>query len=156
MLSTPATVPPATIWAIIDLDGTLCDITHRLHILSEPKKKWAEFHALLVDDIPNLAISIIMRAIRGYGVRIALCTGRPEEYRDETMDWLRKHAIDWDRLLMRPEGNYQSDDLVKPALAADAGLTKDNVLFIMEDRDKMVRMWRQLGFVCFQVQEGAY
>lgn len=143
-------------WIVIDLDGTLCDNTHRLHVLSRQPRNWDLFHSMLDKDSPKPAVACVVRSMRGYGFRAALCTGRPERYRDDTMNWLQRHAVDWDRLLMRPDGNKESDDIVKPALVAEAGIVLGNTLFIMEDRDKMVRCWRLLGFTCFQVQEGAY
>lgn len=143
-------------WAIFDLDGTICNNTHRLHILEMLPRDWDRFHSYLHKDTPNEAVVMTMRALQALGIKIALCTGRTETYRDQTIAWLRRHDLAWDRLLMRPEGNKQSDDIVKPALADDCGFSPDNVLFVMEDRDKMVRKWRQIGYVCFQVQEGAY
>ena len=35
-------------------------------------------------------------------------------------------------------------------------LKKEDVHFILEDRDSMVQKWRELGYTCLQVREGNF
>lgn len=41
---------------IFDLDGTLCDITHRLHFIEGDNKDWDGFYKACPADIPKPAI----------------------------------------------------------------------------------------------------
>lgn len=55
---------------------------------------------------------------------------------------------------MRPENCYVPDNaLKKPWL--DQGLFGpiENILFVVEDRDRMVQMWRGAGLTCLQVEQ---
>ena len=61
---------------------------------------------------------------------------------------------------MRPHNNFTPDDILKQELMLKAqkelNFEKDDVLCIFEDRSKVVKMWRDLGYTCFQVRDGDY
>jgi FMN phosphatase YigB (HAD superfamily) len=144
---------------VVDLDGTLCNAKHREHLAQSGL--WDDFHALLVEDEPN---SDVKEFCEIYGfkwdVQIVFCTGRNDRWRNETLNWLSKHRIYADDLLMRPDGNYDSDTVIKPKMLcqwlADNCLKESDVMVILEDRDKMVDCWRNLGFNCWQVRASGY
>lgn len=144
---------------VVDLDGTLCDCSHRVHLAQA--KQWEEFHKGIPEDKVYEDVHQIMSALLGY-YDIILLTSRDEKTRQATMDWFEANKIlDFvDELLMRPEGNHESDHILKPRLLMEyfgsLERAKEKVLFILEDRDKVVQIWRDLGFRCWQVQAGAY
>lgn len=139
---------------ICDLDGTLGDIQHRaIHAVN---KDWPRFNGLLGEDPVIHATAELLRAYMARGYIVVLCTGRSEEYRDATIEWLNRNEIQWHRLLMRPRGNFESDTLIKPGLVVEAGYTVDRVLMILEDRWKMVETWRSMGYTCWQVAPSTY
>jgi hypothetical protein len=41
-------------------------------------------------------------------------------------------------------------------LEADFLIKGDQIAFIMEDQDKLVAMWRELGYTCLQPRPGAF
>ena len=62
---------------------------------------------------------------------------------------------------MRPTGHpwqYMKDDLLKKGWLNDIfpGEKKDRILCVFDDRDKVVKMWRDEGLTCMQVAEGAF
>jgi hypothetical protein len=57
---------------------------------------------------------------------------------------------------MRPNGDLRHDTEVKPELLATAGITPENTVCILEDRNSMVKKWRELGFTCLQVEDGDF
>jgi hypothetical protein len=59
-------------------------------------------------------------------------------------------------LLMRPRGDRRDDPTVKPELLVARGIVPENTAFILEDRNRMVKRWRELGFTCWQVAEGDF
>jgi hypothetical protein len=88
-----------------------------------------------------------------------------------TEQWLLKHEISVDHLIMRPDHDWRSDHELKPKMLVDfiTGLDPEKVWteehlavsrkvvwFILEDRDKVVEAWRNLGFRCWQTQPGGY
>jgi predicted kinase len=87
---------------------------------------------------------------------IVLLSGRGEEYREETEGWLARHAVPYDELWMRPAGDTRRDDIVKAELF-DAHLRhRFNVRVSLDDRDRVVALWRRMGLPTWQVNYGNF
>lgn len=144
---------------IFDLDGTLADIEHRLHFIQGSVKDWDGFYAACIGDAPKPDIIELIQMCEDAGHRIIISSGRSEDVRKETEDWLFEHDISYDELFMRPNKCYTPDQALKKAWL-DQGVfgPKDDILFVVEDRDRMVKMWRDQGLTCLQcdqwVEEG--
>lgn len=132
---------------ICDLDGTLCDHEHRKHLLSN----FDEYNSKLHLDNPKQAIREIL-VMMGKAYHIILITGRPIKHQPETEQWLDKHGIKYSGLFMRPEGDMRPDVALKRAIFHEHVVNPDDVLFVMEDRDCVVDLWRSLGLTCLQVE----
>lgn len=147
-------------WIVVDLDGTLCDCSHRVHLAQA--KLWDEFNSGITEDKPNMAIVSLIESMSRHDYRVLLCTGRDEEYKKPTMDWLFKMKLSpfFEELLMRPKGNRDPDHEVKLQLIEDFFGSREkalaDVLFTLEDRDRVVLAFRDAGFQCFQVTAGNY
>jgi hypothetical protein len=143
---------------IVDLDGTLCDSAHRDHLAMAGL--WEEFHSGLTDDKVHKDVAEVITIMSDAGYLIIGLTGRNEKFRYKTLGWLGLNKISLDHLIMRPDNNYQSDYTLKPRMLADQFGSQEsalnNVLMILEDRDKVVEAWRNLGYRCWQVQPGGY
>jgi len=57
---------------------------------------------------------------------------------------------------MRSDGDYRADQVVKEELFRNQVEPKYDVIGVIDDRDKVVTMWRRLGLVCFQVAQGDF
>jgi hypothetical protein len=88
------------------------------------------------------------------GIRIILCSGRSEEHRPETVEWLAQHGVNYHELLLRRDGDRRTDVVVKREILA--GLDKSKILFVVEDRSRVVEMWRSEGLVCLQCAPGEF
>jgi hypothetical protein len=151
---------------IFDLDGTLADCSHRLHFVQSKPKNWKAFYAGIPHDQPIRETMHILHCLNvscdGVGYRwnrIIFCTGRSEEYRDTTVNWLATHAGEWTRqvpLYMRPTGDHRPDFEIKALLLATMHVDGYTPRVAFEDRDQVVDMWRRNGLVCYQVAKGAY
>ena len=78
---------------VFDVDGVLADVRHRLRYVERRPKDWDSFFAAMDDDGP-LADGIAMaqeRAAEGH--RVVYLTGRNEDYRSLTRDWLVRHGL---------------------------------------------------------------
>ena len=143
---------------IIDLDGTLCDLTHRRHYVQrESKKDWKGFFAEIDKDVPNPAVSMIYNMTVADGLAVIFLSGRPSEHRKVTERWLDKHGFeDYFALFMRPFNNKGDDTIIKEQLYRKYVEPYFDVKLVLDDRTRIVNMWRQLGLHCFQVAEGDF
>lgn len=85
---------------IFDLDGTLCDISHRLHFIENGNKDWDGFYAACPDDVPKPAIIELNGMCHDAGHKIIISSGRSENVRTETYNWLTFHGVYFDQLHM--------------------------------------------------------
>jgi FMN phosphatase YigB (HAD superfamily) len=154
--------PGQTPLVVFDLDGTLADITHRLHFIeNEGQEDYASFYKACVDDKPVDAVIQILVHMQAAGFKILIATCRSDEVEDETREWIEKHIGKGNdltyQLLMRPkEDDTTPDDVMKRQWVFDGKINHDTVLCVFEDRDKVVKMWRELGIPCFQVAPGDF
>jgi len=142
---------------VIDLDGTLCDDSHREHLVIA--KEYDAYHALLRDDVPWPDVKAYLSLLGLDSVTVAL-TARPETYRAATHDWLIEHECVFDHVLMRGKDDFRNITEVKPELLRmflqENDYSPEDVLVILEDREHMVEKWRNLGYRCWQVRPGGY
>lgn len=143
---------------IFDLDGTLALIDHRRHLVEGKDKDWDKFFAECKNDLPNWPVIRALHALIVAGVECWIVSGRSEAVRDMTVKWLNEHV--WDTnvtpLIMRPVKDTTPDDELKLKWLTDGTLPRDRILCSYDDRDKVVKMWRENGVSCFQVAPGSF
>ncbi len=141
-----------------DLDGTLCDVEHRTHHVRKPegvKKDWAAFFRDIPLDPVNEPVMAVLRKFEDT-YKIVYCSGRDENQRKPTTEWLKKHAAPIGLLFMRPRNDSRQDYIVKEILLDFEILTRYDILFCLDDRDQVVQMLRKRGLTVFQVAEGDF
>ena len=57
---------------------------------------------------------------------------------------------------MRDKGNFEPDEIIKEQIFHKEIEPNYNVLAVFDDRDKVVKMWRNLGLLCNQVYWGNF
>lgn len=147
---------------IFDLDGTLALIEHRRHFVECPRDEqdWPSFYAACDKDEPNIPVITMLETLFLFGAEVWIFSGRSDEVREKTEDWLLRNTILGRReinLTMRPAGDYTPDDKLKKQWL-DNMLPEDRerLVAVFEDRDRMVKMWRENGVACFQVAPGDF
>lgn len=141
---------------LFDLDGTLCDVEHRRKYVQIEPKNWDAFNSACVLDGPNLHVLYIHNLIKDFGHKIIYCSGRAGEYRPQTLEWLKKIGVSDPDLRMRKEKDRRSDDIVKKEILDSILEDGFDPIFAVDDRDQVVRMWRENGVPCFQCNYGDF
>ncbi|MEX2535054.1 MAG: HAD family acid phosphatase [Trueperaceae bacterium] len=142
---------------ICDLDGTLADIEHRVHhIRGGRPRDWDAFFQACPDDLPIHNTIHLVQRLHEVGFCVLIVSGRSDLVRAETEEWLEKHEVPYDRLLMRRDMDHRSDTIVKAEMVDELGIGPEDVLMVLDDRNKVVDMWRERGFHTFQVAPGDF
>lgn len=141
---------------IIDIDGTLANVDHRVKFVRQEPKDWKSFHGGLSDDSVHHWCQEIIESFVARNYEILLLTGRGEEYREETISWLKENQITFHKLFMRARADRREDEIVKKEIYQKEISAHHNVLFVIEDRKKVVKMWRELGLICLQCDWGDF
>ena len=143
---------------IVDIDGTLALINGR-----NPYDD-----TLIHTDKPNkYIVDIVNRFKRLYDYewvssngrinnRIILMSGRMDKCRNQTEKWLKDNIIPYDILYMRKTDDFRQDSIVKKELYEEHIKGKYYVEAVFDDRDQVVKMWRDEGLLCCQVYYGNF
>lgn len=138
---------------VFDLDGTLANDNHRNHWLQMRPKRWTEYFKECHKDLPNTQVIKICNQLYRLGYWVVILTGRSDEVKYQTEKWLMQNNVHHSELIMRPEGLWIEDiEFKKDAIAS----YMHRIQWAFDDRNRSVKMWRELGITCFQVAEGDF
>lgn len=140
----------------VDIDGTVADGSHRIHFINTKPKNWPAYEKSQHLDTPIQWVIDIVNEFYNKGTTVVFVSGRSDRNKQKTVDWLAKHKVQYGLLRMRKDGDYRSDDIVKKEILDELttmGLYPDLVL---DDRDRVVAMWRENNIKVIQVAEGDF
>lgn len=142
---------------LFDIDGTLCDVTHRLGHIQKKPADWDAFFAACVDDLPIPEVIDVARALKAAGHNLVLVSGRSDSVRQQTAEWFRDRDIYiFKEMYMRKADDHRQDNIVKEELLDEILKTHPAIAGVFEDRQQVVDMYRARGIRVFQVAEGKY
>ena len=171
---------------IFDLDGTLADVTMRRDVADHAKfssqpppkvygesyhkynkrkerhhqdmwwKRWQDPEVIMTDK-PNTHVVSICKLMKEFmGCAIIITSARTAKNMTVTKEWLAKYNIYYDELFMRPEGDFTPDNIFKKRILDKFILPKYEVLMAFDDRNQVVKMWRDNDIPCLQVADGDF
>jgi hypothetical protein len=139
---------------IFDIDGTLADVSERIHHVKKKPKNWNAFFQGMAQDKAIHSMVRLCNVLYASGIKILLCSGRNEEHRPQTVQWLAQQEVNYHELILRCDGDMRNDTVVKREMLA--GIDRSKILFVVEDRSRVVEMWRSEGLVCLQCAPGEF
>ena len=139
---------------IFDIDGTLADVSERIHHVKKKPKNWNAFFQGMAQDKAIHSMVRLCNILYESGIKIVLCSGRNEEHRPQTVQWLAQQGVNYHKLILRRDGDMRSDVIAKREMLA--GIDRSEILFVVEDRSRVVEMWRSEGLVCLQCAPGEF
>lgn len=134
---------------IVDIDGTVT--------LMAGKRGPHEYEKVSGDE-PNYPVINLVKMLRDQGSEIIFTSGRTDFCREDTGQWLQDYIFPdgFFYLLMRTHGDHRPDNVVKLEIFNRFIRDEYNVQLVLDDRDQVVKAWRNLGLTCLQVAEGAF
>lgn len=153
---------------IFDLDGTLADIGHRRHLVSGDRNNWDEFFRQCVNDKPIAPVITLFKALRRQGEHLQIWSGRSDIVLWDTRIWLTKHVFEGDTLWYDPEypqhvplrmrkrGDNTPDAVLKGQWLQEVLSAGYAIDLVVDDRKRVVEMWRSRGILTLQCAEGEY
>lgn len=147
----PDTSKPKAI--IVDIDGTLANNKQRSPY---------DLTQLHTDTVKEEVFNLI-KMYKKDNHKILLVSGRHMGNKDDdncyctaTHDWLRKNKIPYDALYMRRHNDTRKDDVVKEEIFWNRLASNYNIKVAIDDRNRVVEMWRRIGVKCLQVEFGEF
>lgn len=130
---------------IVDVDGTLVDVSSVRHHVTGKKRNFDKFHADSAHCPPITQTLDWCADMVAAGHLIVVVTARMGKWRDLTQAWIDKHLPHpIARLVMRTDGDFRPDFDVKRDIHAD--LAKDfDIVHACDDNPNVIRLWDDLG-----------
>lgn len=144
---------------IVDIDGTVA------HMNGRSPYDYNLVNTDIVDEnVANIVRRYAQRDIMEMtpDTYIIIVSGRDDTCKDETLKWLADNHIPFDEFYMRDhtlvdeKGNKLDDTIIKKNIYEDMIKPRFNVRFVLDDRDRVVKMWREQGLKVLQVAEGDF
>ncbi len=130
---------------LIDIDGVLADVRHRVRHVERRPKDWGAFFAAAVDD-PALEDGVaLVRSLATDGADVVYLTGRPERCRADTVAWLAEHGLPEGELLMRRDDDRRPARMTKLDVARRLR-RRVTVRLAVDDDAAVVQALRDDGF----------
>ena len=141
---------------IMDLDGVLCDNSHRAHLVPPADQQhrneaWQPFMAECANDAPIAEGLVMFKALCDTHV-VFIVTSRQELFWEETELWIGKHAPDSAyNIIHRPEDYHLSPASFKRDVLHELRTAGGhNILFAIDDDPAIVAMYNAEGVPTFQ------
>jgi hypothetical protein len=133
---------------IVDLDGTLSDLGNRHPF---------DWKSVGQDAVHQDIVELVALYEDGLDYQVLVASGRMEYARDDTEDWLESVAkVGYVKLFMRDNEDYRPDDIIKKEIYERDIVPYWDVRIVIDDRNRVVKMWRSLGLRVLQVAEGDF
>lgn len=131
---------------IFDTDGTTATMVNRKPF------EWDKVGT----DLPRYNVINHAIDLKKRGIKIINLSGRDGVCKQLTRDWYDRVGMPCDDHFQRKEGDQRPDDIIKKEILFDEIAKKYNILYVVDDRQKVVDMWRSIGLECWQVNSGRF
>lgn len=142
--------------AIIDIDGTICEVGPRKRFLAQNPPDWEAFYADEFDDRPIDRVCDFVRFL-ATKYDVFFCTSRRESVRQKTQLWIKRHLgmepKDYD-LIMRANSDIRPDTVSKIRTFRESTTEEEQgrVQLVLEDSPAVAAMWQaKFGYLCMVV-----
>ena len=145
---------------IVDIDGTVALRNNRSPF---------DYEKAYEDRVDHRMAHLLKNLIGETEYEVFFVTGREDigNCRKITTAWINDNIypkqghdgflpVDNWKLLMRTEGDHRSDDITKTEIYTNYIEPWYDVVCVFEDRNRVVKMWRDLGLLVAQVYDGDF
>jgi hypothetical protein len=130
--------------AVVDIDGVVADVRHRLRYLERDPKDWDAFFAAAPLD-PSLPEGVDRVGKLLVDHEVVYLTGRPERCRRDTVNWLTAHGLGGHPVLMRRNGDHRPARRIK-LRHLDRLATRAPVAIVVDDDPDVCAALRAAGY----------
>lgn len=154
---------------LFDLDGTIADVQHRMHYIrpdppvdpdtgKKVKRRFDLFHHACVDDgVIEPVARFYKQFVADPDVVVVVLSGRDVATLDKTKQWFADNGLPLPDELLLKSGDQHTPDIEQKRIQADRLEKKYGrpIDMVFEDRDRVVKMWKQRGTFVFNVDQSA-
>jgi hypothetical protein len=142
---------------LVDIDGVLSDASNRQHYLNNPEgnRDWRGFFGAVSDDLPLPAVPTLL-ALLDPSLTVVLLSARPAWVLELTVDWLVRHEIRWDVLILRDDDALTSAAEFKREVLLELRSMAWDVALSIDDDARIIEMYRAEEQPALYIHSGYY
>jgi hypothetical protein len=142
---------------LVDIDGVLSDASGRQHHLKNPegRRDWRGFFGAVGEDEPLTAVPALL-GLLDPSLTVVLLSARPAWVFQLTVDWLHRHTMRWDLLILRGDDDLTQADAFKRDVLRDLRQTGWDVALAVDDDQRIIEMYTSEGQPALYVHSGYY
>ena len=133
---------------LVDMDGTLCI---REGFSNRDPYDWSRANE---DGACPVVSDIVHRFSADH--TIIILTARPKSAELICRSWLKTNRVPFDHIFTRQDKDFREDSIVKEEIYNQYIKDFWKVNFVLDDRQRVVDMWRSLGLKTLQVDTGDF
>jgi hypothetical protein len=142
---------------LVDIDGVLSDASGRQHHLNNPqgRRDWQGFFGAVGDDEPLTAVPALLGLLDS-SLTVVLLSARPSWVFQLTVDWLRRHAMRWDLLILRGDDDLKDAAEFKRGVLFELRQMGWDVALAIDDDERIIAMYDDEEQPALYVHSGYY
>lgn len=134
--------------AVIDIDGVVADVRHRLPMIETTPKDWDGFFAACsADPVLPQGLSLALNLAKEH--RIIYLSGRPESCRESTQEWLNRVGAPPGELLLRAANDRRPARITKVEML---GRIEGEIAIVVDDNQAVLRAVAAAGYPTFHAE----
>lgn len=130
---------------IVDVDGTLCDVSSIQHFVAERPRDFDAFYRASAGCPAHEEVVREIADARDRGLAVLIVTGRQRRWRELTEAWLADHGVEYDQLYLRGDRDFRPDVAFKTDVLD--WIRKDGYrpVHAWDDRPGVIKLWERHG-----------
>ena len=140
---------------VFDLDGVISDATGRQYLLEGPDRDWRAFFDACGSDTP-LPDQVVLAELLAAAHTVIILTARPVRLRSTTLEWLDRHGVTCDLLIMREHDVWEASAVFKTGEVDELERRGFELRLAFEDDHRNVAMYRDRSIPCVYIHSGYY
>lgn len=142
---------------LVDIDGVLSDASSRQHFLNNPqgRRDWSGFFGAVGDDLPLQAVPRLL-SLFDPSLTIVLLSARPAWVFELTVDWLHRHEMRWDLLILRGDDDVAHAADFKRGVLLELRSMGWDVTLAIDDDERIIDMYGEQQQAALYIHSGYY
>lgn len=136
--------------AIVDIDGVVADAYYRMRGIDRNMPRTEEYFKSVEQDDVIEEVAQLLNLIRD-DIHVVLLSARPLRVQDATIEWLRRHGVRWDLLILRATSSRQMPLNYKRHRTKELLEMGFEPLLALEDDPRNVAMFHEEGIPCLYI-----
>ena len=138
---------------LVDLDGTLCNASHRAHMISgvDGEPNWEDYSLACYADKPVHGVIRLVAELHDAGNRIIIASGRSHVAMERTIKWLYMNHVRHDEIVLRQAGDFRRNDEVKVDIVKALRDRGERVILAIDDMQEVADAMLHIAVPCLLV-----